>query len=44
MEGEVLLWDLLNHEGLLMEEIARRFGEKNASSRLGSGYVEEAHR
>lgn len=44
MESEVLLWDLLNQEGLLMEETARRFGEKNTSRHLGSGYVEEAHR
>lgn len=42
IEDEVLLWNLLNQEGIPMEETMRMFWKRNASSCLGSGYVEEA--
>lgn len=40
MEGEALLWDLLSQEGLTMEEMTGRFGERNRNTCLGLGCIE----
>ena len=42
IEDGVLLWNLLNQERLPMDEIMKRFWERNENICLGSGYVEEA--